>query len=127
MAFDTRTFREAHRPWSFTAADGRTFTGRPVSTPQCQRYDQLCVEAGLDEKKRRHALWWILRRAFPWRFSYLIRGDPVRIILDQLEPAARRAALDDFFACLRGESPIPSQRSTQNGKRWSGATPRRTA
>lgn len=78
------------------------------------------------ESRRRRALWWMLRLAFPWRFSYTLRGDPVKIILDQLEPPARQEALRDFFVCLRGEkSEHPSQ--TIRGTRSSTPTLRREA
>lgn len=121
MAFDHKAFREAHRPWSFTTADGRTFQARHVSAPQYERFDDRFNHGTAQE--RRMAVAWILRIAFPWRLSYLLRGDPVKILL-AMEPAARKEALMDFFACLRGESPIRPQTTTiQSGLRWSGATP----
>jgi hypothetical protein len=108
MAFDVDAFRAAHRPWSFTVG-GRTFLARHVSAPQCQRFERERAAAGADQRKHRTAFWRILRAAFPWRPSYLTRGDPVRIILDELEPPARAETLTDFFECLRGESAIGPQ------------------
>lgn len=123
MAFDVNTFREAHRPWSFTVGR-RTYTARHVSAPDSQRFDQQFAAARTDTDRIR-ALRWILRRAFPWRFSYQLRGDPVRIILDELEPAARQEALRDFFACRAGgakQNPDP----VTNGTLSPTPTPPRT-
>jgi len=116
MAFDVETFRAAHRPWLFQV--GRhAFEARHVSAPQVFRYQDMIHEAGSDRRKLDRALRWLLRHAFPWRFSYLLRGDPVEILL-LLEPAARHAALADFFASLHGGPqtiPTPSQSRTKNG------------
>lgn len=106
MAYDVDAFRAAHRPWSFTVG-GRTYQARHVSAPQVFRYQDLIAAAGEDRRRHDAALRWLLRRAFPWRFSYLLYGDPVRII-SALETAARQEALSDFFVALRG-GPIPNQ------------------
>lgn len=124
MGFNVDAFREAHRPWSFTVG-GKTFGARHVSAPDCQRFDRMRVAAGIDAKKHMRAIWWILRRAFPWRPSYMLRGDPVKIIL-ALEPAARGEAMADFFGSLQGLSPTTLQK-TANGTRSSARTPLRTA
>lgn len=102
MAFNADDFLAAHRPWSFTIG-GRTFGARHVSAPSVQRFEQLRAAAKDNVRRQQFALWWLLRRAFPWRLSYLIRGDPVKIML-RLPPAAQAEALRDFFACLRGET-----------------------
>ncbi len=110
MAFDVDAFRAAHRPWSLTI-QGRTFGARHVSAMQVQEYERRFSTAAT-ESARLTAVTWLLRRAFPWRVSYLVRGDPVTLVLG-LEPAARAEALMDFFACLRtGTSPRNPQRPT---------------
>jgi hypothetical protein len=121
--FDVDAYRAAHRPWEFRH-QGRTFIARHVSAPDCQRFDGWMATA-TRERQRQTAIRWILRRAFPWRPSYLLRGDPVRILL-ALEPAERMTALRDFFGRLRGESPVPPQSPRMNGMRSPGRTPSRT-
>ena len=126
MAFDLRAFREAHRPWAFTTADGRTFEALHVSAPVVQRYEDRVSAAKGDQRQMLAAIRWLLRHAFPWRFSYLLRGDPVKLVL-ALEPAARNEALADFFACLRGKLPNLPQRQKTNGTRSSAPIPIRSA
>jgi len=118
--FDVDAFRAAHQPWSFTVG-GRTFGARHVSAVAVQRYEQMRVVAGKDAKRQQRALRWLLRRAFPWRLSYRLRGDPVTLILG-LEPAAQRAALIDFFACLSGRTapPLTMTKATPTNPRTSG-------
>lgn len=110
MAFNVDDFRAAHRPWIFTVG-GRSFVARHVSAPQIFRYQDRMKEAGIRTARIEAAIRWLLRLAFPWRPSYLLRGDPARIIL-RLEPAARTAALADFFAALRGDE-TPAQGEPQ--------------
>jgi hypothetical protein len=124
MAFNLDAFREAHRPWSLTVG-ARTWTARHVSAREVQAYEHKLAAATDQESKAVAAVRWILRRAFPWRFSYLFRGDPVRICL-ALEPAARREALTDFFACLLGRNPQPMI-PTMNGRKSSASTRRQSA
>lgn len=114
MAFDLDAFRAAHRPWSFSI-DGRTFGARHVSAPRIVQYMGKVAAAAGKERGLRRALRWVLRLAFPWRFSYLVRGDPVDLIFG-LEIAARNAALADFFACLEGKTKT-SLPSKTNGTR----------
>lgn len=111
MPFDVDAFRAAHRPWMLTI-DGRAFTARHVSAPQVLEYQDRLRTAGDNATAVERALRWLLRRAFPWRPSYLVRGDPARLLL-HLEPAARAAAFADFFEALRG-GPTPT---TQTGTR----------
>jgi hypothetical protein len=104
MAFNVTEFRAAHRSWSFTIGAGRaarTFTARHVSAVHVMRYQDRLAEAQGDRRRQEYALRWLLRLAFPWRPSYLTRGDPARLLF-ALEPAARQAALADFFEALRG-------------------------
>ncbi len=126
MAYNADQFREANRPWEFHFR-GRTFLARHVSTPQCQRYDELIASAGPDVRAQVRAIRWVLRIAFPWRFSYLLRGDPVHLILHDLEPANRAQALKDFFACLRGTNPTLPQSLKTNGTLSLAPTRRRRA
>lgn len=101
MVFNVDAFRDAHRPWSFTAG-GRTHEARPISAPAVIAF-HTAFNAASDEAGRLRALRKLLRLAFPWRLSFRWRGDPVDEVLN-LEPAARRAALNDFFASLEGRS-----------------------
>jgi hypothetical protein len=124
MAFDLDAFRAAHEPWTFMAR-GRTYVARHVSAPQVMRYEQAIRRAD-SERARYAALWRLLRYAFPWRLSYLVYGDPVRVVMS-LEPRARIAALTDFFACLRGPSPTtPTPPAQTNGTGSPEPTPTRS-
>lgn len=109
MTFDVEAFRAAHRPWTLRVG-ARAYVAQHVSALQVFRYQELAAAAGADRREQERALRWILRKAFPWRFSYLRFGDPVRIILG-LEPAARSEALQDFFEALRGGPTNQSQNS----------------
>ncbi|MEA3245259.1 MAG: hypothetical protein U9Q74_03785 [Gemmatimonadota bacterium] len=121
MAFDLDAFRDAHRPWRYTAG-GRTHIARPVSTPAVLAFHAE-FNAAADEAGRLRALRRVLRLAFPRRISYRWRGDPVAHILG-LEPAARKAAITDFFASLEGKSG-PSAPPTTPGT--PSSAPSRTA
>ena len=137
MAFDVDAFRAAHRPWSFTVGR-RTFGATHVSAIKVAEYERRAADASALYKTnpRRgsrallRALRWLLRYAFPWRVDYLIRGNPVTILLS-LEPAARAEALRDFFACLQGKpretptSTLPTTPTT-SGRRSSAPTPPRS-
>jgi hypothetical protein len=119
-SFNLDAFRAAHRPWSFQVG-GFTFEARHVSARQVLRYEDRVRAAGKDERKLLSAVTWLLRRAFPFRPSYFWRGDPVGAIL-RLEPAARRAALADFFSRLRGETRETPRQETDG----TPSSPRRT-
>lgn len=127
MAFDVDAFREAHRPWAFTYR-GRAFPARHVSALLVLEYEDRVrraaavgkTNAGRGARLHLAALHILLRHAYPWRPTYLIRGDPVKIILG-LEPAARAEALKDFFACLQGKPAIHLNGHTTPktpGTRW---------
>jgi len=109
MTFSVDAFRAAHRPWSF-AAGGVTWTARHVSTPQILAFNRE-YEAATTEVARAKSVARLLRIAFPWRLSYLRRGDPVKVLV-ALEPAARIEALNDFFECLAGKTPPPQEHLT---------------
>lgn len=147
MPFDLNAFREAHRPWSFTDG-GRTFTARHVSANDCLTFDAMRSEAvallrqallnpKLSELQKQRIVarhhrtdvrqWrWLLRRAFPWRADYWLRGDPVSIIL-ALDAAARGEVLADFFGCLRTGATPPQTTKTLPGKPSSTPTRQRMA
>jgi hypothetical protein len=125
MAFDINAFREAHTPWSFTIG-GRRFDARHVSAPTVQSFQRKLTAAGLDGRNVFAAYRWLLRHAFPWRFSYLLRGDPVKIVL-ALEPQARDAALSDFFECLLGTTRAGLQKPKTSGTRSPAPTRTRSA
>lgn len=96
-SFDLDAFREAHRPWSFRAG-GFTHVARILSAAHILAFNVAVSDA--DEAVREGALAQLLRHAFPWRFSYRWRGDPVHRILS-LEPAARLELLKSFFGWVR--------------------------
>lgn len=123
MAFDVTQYRAAHRPFALTVGEGRSrriFTARHVSAPQVFRFQEMHAAAVAAGNRRRQeaAIRWVLRVAFPWRFSYLYRGDPVRLLL-AFEPGARREALADFFGVLRGPEAATAQ---SNGRATNGTT-----
>lgn len=95
--FDLDAYREAHRPWTFRAG-GFAFEARILSAEHVRRFNAEL--AGADAAGQRAALARLLRAAFPWRFSYRWRGDPVTRIL-ALEPAALDATLSSFFEWVR--------------------------
>jgi len=117
MGFNADDFRAALRPWHFTVG-GETWEARPVSAPAVlafhARFQEIAekegaalVQAGADmeaikrvrrqaERFRHEAIETLLRRAFPRRFSFQWRGDPVKKLL-ALDPPVRNATLADFF------------------------------
>lgn len=126
MAFDLKSFREAHRPWTFAIGEGRrrrVFSSRHVSGPCVLRYLDMWTEAKGNGRSLKRALYYLLRMAFPWRPSYMLRGDPVKIILN-LEQQARAAALQDFFVSLGLEvtTTPPSKTTTTSSPRSFGRT-----
>jgi hypothetical protein len=102
MSFNADAYREAVAPWTFTAG-GRTWQARPVSAPAVQRFHTALRAAAGDAGRQERALRTLLRQAFPWRFSYRWRGDPVDRLL-RLPPDDRQAALADFFGFLEGKA-----------------------
>ena len=101
--FDLDAFREAHRPFAFTAG-GFTFEARIISAEQMRQFATVASRA--DAAGQHRALAALLRIAFPWRPSYIWRGDPVTTIL-ALEPQAREEALESFFAWVRETNKLP--------------------
>jgi hypothetical protein len=95
--FDLDAYREAHQPFSF-AAGGRRYYARHVSAGQMSAYFRA-AETG-DIAVIEKALRALLRTAFPWRPSFIWRGDPVDLILRRLPPDERRAVMTDFFGFL---------------------------
>lgn len=109
-SLDLQALREAHQPWSF-AAGGRSYVARPVSIEQVIAYEGECVGASptaLLAARRK-----LLRIAFPWRPSFLWRGDPVALIMGAT-PRVHQALISDFFVSLRlpAEPTAPMTRST---------------
>ncbi len=102
--------REAHRPWSFTTGR-RTYVARPVSVEQVIAYEGECIGASVAVRMR--ALRRLLRQAFPWRPSFLWRGDPVAIVMGA-SPPVHHQLVRDFFGSLRlpVESTAPPTSST---------------
>ena len=122
MSFDADKFQAALRPWIFTA--GRSsWIARPVSAPALARFhgdfkvvgdferEQLLTATSplararvqrRAERRRAVLLRRIFRVAFPYRLSYLVRGDPVKALI-QLPPAARSEAITAFFQFAEGK------------------------
>lgn len=100
-ALDLDALRAAHEPWTFSTG-GRTYTARPVSVEQVIAHEAECVgasPAAVMRARRR-----LLRLAFPWRPSFLWRGDPVRAICSA-SPALHRVVMDSFFVALQSSFP----------------------
>jgi hypothetical protein len=104
MAVDLDAWRREHPAWSVTL-DGYTYRGRPVSARAV-----AAMPLGKGPVAEIDAMERLFRLAFPWRFSYLWRGDPVKRIMG-LDPPAYKAVVQDFFECL-GLRPSQSPRGT---------------
>lgn len=111
--FSAEAFLEALEPWSFSVG-GRRYVAHPVSAPRIARFLAACATAEPTDALK--ALRALLREAFPKRLSMVWRGDPVIEILS-MEPRARDATLQSFFACLglKTFAPRSSETSTPNG------------
>lgn len=107
-ALDLDALRAAHEPWTFQTG-GRTYVARPVSIEQVIAHEAECVGASPAAVMRARRK--LLRIAFPWRASFLWRGDPVRVICEA-SPTVHRAVMDSFFASLQSSSPRPAMRAT---------------
>lgn len=121
---DLDAYRAAHRAWGFSFR-GRVFRGRHVSAMDVLRFKEL-LEAARRERQMVAAHKWLLRRAFPWRVDYLLRGDPVRVLLN-LSPPERQEALDSFFGSLEVRPPTSLQPLATNGTHSSNRTSRQPA
>lgn len=77
---ENETSSQESARWLF-ALDHRSYNARHLRRWHVDAYERRIAHAGTDEKMRTRASWFLLRAAFPWRFSYLLRGDPVRIVL----------------------------------------------
>lgn len=93
--------RAAATPWQFVAG-GRTYEARPISVEQVIVYEGAIVGASPAVVLRARRT--LLRRAFPWRPSFVWRGDPVDMICGA-PPALHQALMADFFVSLRSSSP----------------------
>jgi len=112
MSFNLDAYREANAGWALTVG-GRRYAARPVSAEQVLVY-QGEIE-GASPKMAQRALRRLLRCAFPWRPSFVWRGDPVNVIM-AARPHEQRAMVQDFFESLAGTSaPLPA--SPTNGTR----------
>lgn len=104
MSFSFSSWQAARRPWELEI-DGRRWVARPVSAERVLRYQVALMGASVEAGWQ--ATLALLRDAFPWRPSYVWRGDPVkhfaRIIREA--PEAATSALQDFFPLLGGAPP----------------------
>lgn len=112
MAFDLASYRAAQQPW-VTTLDGHQFVARHVSAAHVQRHYRAA--ATKDPAVMARSLRWLLRKAFPWRPSYIWRGDPVRLLLERLSPRDRLEALTDFFGSLAPGRGMPTPGQTTRG------------
>lgn len=103
-AVNLDALRAAATPWQFVAG-GRTYTARPVSVEQVIAYEGEIVGASAAAILRARRK--LLRVAFPWRPSFVWRGDPVDLICES-PPGLHAALMADFFASLRS-SPLEPQ------------------
>lgn len=111
MAFDADAFRAARRPWTLTIG-GTTYTAVPISTQVILDFKAAVEGANASEAQATAAVRALLRRMFPPRVHYRWRGDPVAHLMAQ-DAATVRAALEDFFVHLAGQSrPAPATTGT---------------
>lgn len=132
--FRASDYEAAQTPWQVELG-GRVFTARLVSQEQLLGYNARVERAALapgrlttdpelqqaiEARMLAGAFRWLLRQAFPWGPTMLVRGDPVRRFF-ALPPAAFRAAREDFFASLaRAHATAPDPRPTIPGQPSSG-------
>lgn len=103
VTLDLDALRASAEPWSF-ATGGRTYVARPVSVEQVIAYEaRIAGASATDVMRARRQL---LRLAFPWRPSFMWRGDPVAVICSA-PPALHRVVIESFFASLRSWPPSP--------------------
>lgn len=108
MSWSYDSWRAARRPWELVI-HGRSWTARPVSAEAVLAYQAEII--GASRERAWQATLALLRKAFPWRPSYIWRGDPVKHFAQVIReaPDAAAQALQDFFPLLRGaESPSGS-------------------
>jgi len=122
MSFNADSYRQAVRPWVLTVG-GKAWEARPVSAPAVLAF-HAALRAATTPPAQERALRALLRRAFPWRFSYRWRGDPVDALVG-LSPAERAEALTDFFGYLEGKArrPLPPVPTTPSGTALSPSSP----
>lgn len=109
MAFDLDAYRAAHELWTFTA-NRRAYVSRPVSAEHMLTYQRKI--AGATPERQLLALRWLFRQAFPWRPSFMWRGDPVQILMRGTRPGERDQILADFFVSLAGSPPLQRENPT---------------
>jgi len=95
--FSAKAWHAAHAPWTYTTSRGRTCATRPISTPRLIAYFGAIEGASIARQNAETRE--LLREAFPWRVSFLWRGDPVDEILES-PPGLRKEILRSFFASL---------------------------
>jgi hypothetical protein len=88
---------DARQRWSFEDTDGRVYVAKSVSRPALIDWLIAVGEAGTDAKKHEKALHDLLRVAFPAKWSYVWRTDPVLRLL-HLGIEERERVLESFFA-----------------------------
>lgn len=108
MGFDLDQYRQAHAGWALTTR-GQTYHARPVSAEQVIVYQGEVL--GASPRIAQRALRKLLRIAFPWRPSFVWRGDPVKIVMGA-RPHEHRAMVADFFASLAGSPTLPTPSPT---------------
>jgi hypothetical protein len=83
MAIGGETYRALYlRPWAVAFYNRRCATGLAEAQWCARRFtERRELAEGRIRAAHRSALRFLLRQAFPWRFSYRLRGDPVRLAL----------------------------------------------
>lgn len=81
-------------PTFYLAIGQRTFGGRALREWHVDEYLRKAAY------RPQRALRWLLRCAFPWRLSYLLRGDPVHLVVHG-GSALQDHALAELLAAVR--------------------------
>lgn len=111
--FDVDAWLEAQEPWTVKLGR-RTYRAEPVSVLAVLRFYRAVEEGktGADaDAAYVRAVEALLREAFPYRWRWIWRGDPVRRILG-LDPAVQQAVLRDFFEWAARRVAAQIQRTT---------------
>jgi hypothetical protein len=111
MSWSFSSWQAARRPWELEI-DGRRWVARPVSAERVMAYQGALIGASVEQGWAETLK--LLRDAFPWRPSYVWRGDPVKAFAEviRVAPDAATEALQSFFPLLRGATAALSTSGT---------------
>lgn len=74
-------------PW-WIRTRGATYLAQPISAADMRAFSRACQHG--DGSQLHRALRELLRKAFPWRPSFLWRGDPVDVFFAEPDKQAER-------------------------------------